>query len=169
MAQDRVSLLASAALGPAAHRLAGPLHIFNQHRGCPECVVRCYASALHLCCAVLCCVVPSISMCWAAARCPSSGLTWGCNSAVPARVVCADVLSSWFLNPSPSPFFSSFLFSSLLLNPAAPDGFQANGYSKEMRMLIGSGLKGKGGTALVYKSVSLLEGASACWCGRGAV
>ncbi|KAL4420475.1 hypothetical protein ABPG75_010131 [Micractinium tetrahymenae] len=37
-------------------------------------------------------------------------------------------------------------------------GFSANGYSQELRMLIGSGLKGQGGTALVYKSRSLLEG-----------
>ena len=29
-------------------------------------------------------------------------------------------------------------------------------------MLIGSGLKGQGGTALVYKSTSLLEGGCAC-------
>lgn len=43
--------------------------------------------------------------------------------------------------------------------PAAPDGgFTAHGYSQEIRMLIGSGLKGQGGTALVYKSTSLLSG-----------
>ncbi|KAL4855527.1 Acid beta-fructofuranosidase 4 [Chlorella vulgaris] len=51
-----------------------------------------------------------------------------------------------------------FIFSTNTAAAPTPDGFQANGYSKEMRMLIGSGLKGKGGTALVYKSVSLLEG-----------
>lgn len=43
--------------------------------------------------------------------------------------------------------------------PAAPDGgFTAHGYSQEIRMLIGSGIKGQGGTALVYKSTSLLSG-----------
>jgi len=45
-------------------------------------------------------------------------------------------------------------------------GFSANGYSRSLRMLIGSGLKGQGGTALVYKSRSLLEGGLA-WVAVG--
>ncbi|EFN52585.1 hypothetical protein CHLNCDRAFT_58794 [Chlorella variabilis] len=42
--------------------------------------------------------------------------------------------------------------------PTEEAGFEANGYSRDIRMLIGSGLKGQGGTALVYKSRSLLGG-----------
>lgn len=36
-------------------------------------------------------------------------------------------------------------------------------------MLIGSGLKGQGGTALVYKSCSLLEGEAGLGCGVSVV
>lgn len=47
-----------------------------------------------------------------------------------------------------------------------PHWAEEDGFMEEFRMLIGAGIKGQGGTALVYRTRDLLEGG---WAGGGGV